>query len=197
MVYYMCISCGHLISAHIQYFFDFWKKGLKIAKGQSESVNRRTCGTFTKRNTTKRQTMIYKTLHRKLQIEHSESHSKTFRCPVRVDKSCSTCGICRVALVKNSVICHERESDCVVVTTIGVNEWLLFNANSAIVLAISWREQVNFQWDDDEVRFVLDQHAELYVYSASSLRQQSADRHVAPLGHIILIPSQPVFALSP
>jgi hypothetical protein len=24
--------------------------------------------------------------------------------------------------------------------------------------AISWREQVNFQWDDDEVRFVLDQH---------------------------------------
>ena len=140
-IYYMCISCGHLISAHIRYFFVFWKKGLKIAKGQSESVNRRTCGTFTKRNTTKRQTMIYKTLHRKLQTEHSESHSKTSRCPVRV--------------------CHERESDCVVVTTIGVNEWLLFNANSAIVLAISWREQVNFQWDDDEVRFVLDQHAEL------------------------------------
>jgi hypothetical protein len=27
--------------------------------------------------------------------------------------------------------------------------------------AISWREQVNFQWDDDEIRFVLDQHAEL------------------------------------
>jgi len=38
---------------------------------------------------------------------------------------------------------------------------LLFNANSAIFLAISWREQVNFQWDDDKVRFVLDQHAEL------------------------------------
>ena len=63
--------------------------------------------------------------------------------------------------------------------------------------AISWREQVNFQWDDDEVRFVLDQHAELDLYSASSLKQQSAGRHVAPLGHIILIPSQPVFALSP
>ena len=29
----------------------------------------------------------------------------------------------------------------------------------AIFPAISWREQVNFQWDDDEVRFVLDQHA--------------------------------------
>ena len=63
--------------------------------------------------------------------------------------------------------------------------------------AISWREQVNFRWDDDEVRFDLDQHAELDFYSASSLKQQSAGRHVAPLGHIILIPSQPVFALSP
>jgi hypothetical protein len=26
-------------------------------------------------------------------------------------------------------------------------------------ICISWREQVNFQWDDDEVRFVLEQHA--------------------------------------
>ena len=31
-----------------------------------------------------------------------------------------------------------------------------------------------FQWDDDEIRFVLDQHAELY--SASSLKKQSADK---------------------
>jgi len=47
-------------------------------------------------------------------------------------------------------------------------------------------------------RFVLDQHAELDFYSASSsLKQQSAGRHVAPPGHIILIQSQPVFALSP
>jgi len=27
--------------------------------------------------------------------------------------------------------------------------------------AIFWREQVNCQWDDDEVRFVLHEHAEL------------------------------------
>jgi hypothetical protein len=47
--------------------------------------------------------------------------------------------------------------------------------------------------NDDEVRFVLDQHAELDLYSASSLKQQSTSRHVAPLGHIILIPNQPVF----
>ena len=25
--------------------------------------------------------------------------------------------------------------------------------------AISWREQVNFQWDDDQVHFLLDQYA--------------------------------------
>ena len=71
-----------------------------------------------------------------------------------------------------------------------MSEWLLFNES----LAISWREQVNFQWDDDEVRFVLDQHAELNVNSAGSLKQNYAGRHVDPLGHIILIPSEPVFA---
>jgi len=62
---------------------------------------------------------------------------------------------------------------------------------------MTWREQVNFQRDDKEVRFVLDQHAELDFYSASSLKLQSAGRHVILLGHIILIPSQSVFALSP
>jgi hypothetical protein len=29
------------------------------------------------------------------------------------------------------------------------------------------------------------------------MKQQSADSHVAPLGHMILIPSQPIFAFSP
>ena len=67
-----------------------------------------------------------------------------------------------------------------------VSEWLLINPDSAI-----------FQWDDDGVRFVLDQHAEFDFYSASSLKQQSTGRKVTPLRNIILIPSQPVFALSP
>ena len=40
------------------------------------------------------------------------------------------------------------------------------------------------------------QHPELDLYSASSLKQQSAVRHVAPLGHIILSLGQQVFALS-
>jgi len=52
------------------------------------------------------------------------------------------------------------------------------------------------QWNDVDVRFVLDQHAEMDFYHASSQKQHSAGRHVAPLGHIILIPNQPVFALT-
>jgi hypothetical protein len=47
------------------------------------------------------------------------------------------------------------------------------------------------------MNFVLDQRAEMDLYSASSLKQQSVGRHVASLGYIILIPSQPVFALTP
>ena len=72
---------------------------------------------------------------------------------------------------------------------IWVSEWLLFNANSAIFSYC--------HWNDDEVLFILDQHALLDMYSASLLKQQSADRHVAPSGHITLIPNQTVFALSP
>ena len=62
--------------------------------------------------------------------------------------------------------------------------------------AISWQEQDIFRWDDNEIRLVLDQHAKLDIYSASSLKQQSAGRHVAPLEHITLIPSQPIVALT-
>jgi hypothetical protein len=42
-------------------------------------------------------------------------------------------------------------------------------------------EQINFQWND-EVRFVLDQHAKLdFFYSTSSLKQQSSDKHLDTL----------------
>ena len=63
-----------------------------------------------------------------------------------------------------------------------VSERLLFNANSAIFQLYHDKNKLIF---NDEVHFVLDQHAELDFNSASSLKQQCADRHVAPLGHII------------
>jgi hypothetical protein len=75
-----------------------------------------------------------------------------------------------------------------------VSEWFLLNAISK---AISLRKQVNFQWDDYASRFVLDKHDQFDSYNASSLRQQFAYRHVAPLGHINMISNKAVFALSP
>ena len=77
-----------------------------------------------------------------------------------------------------------------------MSEWLLFDAKWAIFSSVVARTSY-FQWNDGDVRFVLDQHAELDFFSASTLKQQSAGRHIAPLGHIILIPSQPVYALTP
>ena len=64
-------------------------------------------------------------------------------------------------------------------------EWLLFSANSTI-----------FQLYHGENKLIFNEmmmrSAELDLYSASSLKQQSMGRHVAPPAHIILIPSQPV-----
>jgi hypothetical protein len=71
---------------------------------------------------------------------------------------------------------------------LGVNEYLF----CPVISCLS-----SIRSDDDDVRFVLDQHAYLDFYSASSLKEQSAGRHVPPLGHIIQTPSQPVFALIP
>ena len=73
-------------------------------------------------------------------------------------------------------------SDCCLIT-----QTLLF-------FQLSWREQVNFQRNDNEVHFVLDQHTELDFYSASSLIKESVEKPVAPLGHTIIILSQQVFA---
>ena len=45
------------------------------------------------------------------------------------------------------------------------------------IMSSEWVCGCNFRWNDDEVRFVLDQHAELDFYSASSLKQQSMLLH--------------------
>jgi len=56
-------------------------------------------------------------------------------------------------------------------------------------------ENVTFRSDDVDVHYVLDQHALLDFYSASSLKQLSVVRHVPTFGHIILIhTNQPVLA---
>ena len=73
-----------------------------------------------------------------------------------------------------------------------VDEWLLSNTKWAIYSYIMARTSFN-RWDDDIVKFVLDQQAELDFDSASWLKQQSA----WSLWHISLIPNHPVFAVIP
>ena len=51
------------------------------------------------------------------------------------------------------------------------------------------------QCNDDDVRFVLDQYASLNLHSASSLKQQSKGRHVAPPRHIAQIQTNLSFLL--
>ena len=76
---------------------------------------------------------------------------------------------------------------------------MLFNSNSAIFQLYHGKNKLIF--NEMMMRFgpLCTRPTRLVglFYSASSLKQQSADRHVAPIGHIILMPNQPVFALSP
>jgi hypothetical protein len=77
---------------------------------------------------------------------------------------------------------------------------LLFNANSAIFQLYHGENKLIFHDHEMMMRsalyYIVDKHVTLDFYSASSLKQQSGDRYVAPLRHIILIPNQPIFALS-
>jgi len=59
---------------------------------------------------------------------------------------------------------------------------------------MSWTSYM--RWDDNDTRFILDQYA-VGFHSASLLIKPSVGRRVIPLGHIIRIPSPPVFALFP
>ena len=62
-----------------------------------------------------------------------------------------------------------------------MSEWLLFHAKWAICFSYTMARTSYTQWDNGDVRFVLNQNAELDFYSVSSLKQQSAGRHVIAL----------------
>jgi hypothetical protein len=80
-----------------------------------------------------------------------------------------------------------------------LKEWVIvvFKANSAIFQLYHGENKLIINEMMMKSTLYQTNMLSLVFYSASSLKQQSAGRHVAPLGHIILIPSQPVFALSP
>ena len=77
-----------------------------------------------------------------------------------------------------------------------VSEWLLFNTNSTIFQLYHGENKLIF--NEMMMRSTLYKTNTLsWIFSVSSLKQQSAYRHVTPLGHFILIPKKPGFALSP
>ena len=106
----------------------YTKKSLKIPKGQSESVYRRTDTKWPKENVQKdkqRSTKhTYKTKDRVTRIP-LKTGSELW-CSGRVSYSCSTGDIRRVNLVTNPVISHEREKDREVFTTSGNIHLVLF-----------------------------------------------------------------------
>ena len=85
--------------------------------------------------------------------------------------------------------------------------WLLCNTKMSDLSTIWWRDQV-YQLYDGETKLHIDEMmimstlyltkslSWIFIVRARTLKQQTVGRHVAPLGHIILIPSQPVLTLS-
>ena len=74
---------------------------------------------------------------------------------------------------------------------------LFLNANSASVQLQCIHGENKLILDERMMRYALYYFAILFeYYSASSLKQQSTDRHVVTLGNIIPVPSQHIFALS-
>ena len=74
-----------------------------------------------------------------------------------------------------------------------VGEWLLRNEQrlSYIMAIIGY-----IWWDDDDIHFVLDQHAYFDFYVTSSLKQQPTGRNIVTIWHIILILNLPIVALT-
>jgi hypothetical protein len=76
-----------------------------------------------------------------------------------------------------------------------LSEWLLFNVKWAFCQP--YHDENKLHFNDMMMMLICTRPTRLIGNSATWLKQPSVGRHVAPLGHIILIPSQPVFSLTP
>jgi hypothetical protein len=72
-----------------------------------------------------------------------------------------------------------------------------FSAKWVILQQYHGKNKLHSTNDDDMMSASYKTNAKLDFYSASSLIKQTVGRHVAPLQHTILIPSQPDFAFTP
>jgi hypothetical protein len=123
---------------------------LKIPEGLSEVVNQRTDNSMAKRKRTKGQTMIWKTLHRKLKTINNQGYYR------RVSGSCFTIGTRHVTLVTNLVISHEWEKDRVfLMTREALVNWWIFGLHSPdvwslLIACIMCRAKYNRHWTESE-----------------------------------------------
>ena len=77
-----------------------------------------------------------------------------------------------------------------------VSEWLLLNANSTIFQLYHGENKIIFnEMIMSSALYKINMLSWIFIVLAHW--NKSAERHVAPLGHIILIPNQPAFALTP
>jgi hypothetical protein len=90
---YIYISSSQLTTRDVRKYFD--TKGVFSIRTSRKDIRYNDQKKFTKR-----QTLIYKTLHRKLKLEQLKPRGKLV-CSGRESSSCSTCGTCRVTLVTN------------------------------------------------------------------------------------------------
>ena len=90
-------------------------------------------------------------------------------------------------------LCFLSQGSMIAQNTIKLIDSLLFNAKWVIFHLYHGEEEATF----NEMLIICIIPPCSTVYSVSTLKQQSTGNYVAPLGHIISIPSQPVFAPTP
>jgi len=114
-------------------------------------------------------------------MQNRKQQSTCFFPSICVELIVNSCQWCMVFLISIRFTKYSKTSE-----RGWVSELLLFNAKWTIS-ALSWREQV----ECDEMMIIS------VCTSASTMKQHTTSRHVATLGHIILILRQPDISPTP
>jgi hypothetical protein len=119
------IYLPHTHSSQQKNYFPSYKNSLKIPKGQSETVYRRTEHNCQKKKVQKdKQRSTQHTYKAKDRVTRTPLKTEgELRCSGRISTSCSTSGIHRVNLVTNPVISREWGKDREVFMTSGTYPW--------------------------------------------------------------------------
>ena len=138
--------------------------------------------------------LLYKPLYKDM-LPLSLRHQYVITIRLTPGNSCTMVSIAKlfVACIPIGILVPTIKMSAWIYRKEWVIELLLFNANSAILQLYHGENKLTL--NEMEMRYALFSTNMLGFYTAGSLKQQFGDKYVAPLGHIIMIPSQPVFAL--